>query len=170
MLDAASTDARPAGRTDPEVRDLWFAGALTIITALGLAVAVILQASGAGQPLIGAALLIAYLAGAVRPGLTALRELRQGQLDIDLLMVTAALAAAAVGEARDGAFLLVLFNLAGVLEDLAMNRTKGAVTALLELRPDEATLLIDGREQTVATALLQPGDTVLVRPGERIPV
>ncbi len=170
MLEAAAVNPEPAGADRSGSRELRLATALTIITAAGLAAAMILQAGGAAGVYVTAALIVSYLAGALRPGVTALRELREGQFDIDLLMVTAALAAAAVGEARDGAFLLVLFNLAGVLEDLAMSRTRRAVTALLELRPDEATLLVDGYERTVATTLLQPGDVVLVRPGERIPI
>lgn len=170
MLDSPTTSPQvPESGLTPR-NELRIATALTVITALGLVAAIILQATGAAGALIGTALVVSYLAGALRPGVTALRELREGQFDIDLLMVTAALAAAAVGEARDGAFLLVLFNLAGLLEDIAMNRTRQAVTALLELRPDEATMLVDGRERLVATAELRPGDIVLVRPGERIPI
>lgn len=169
MIDTTTSPRLP--QPEPgDAAELRLATALTVLTGAGLLAAVLMQAAGAAQLPVNLALLIAYLAGALRPGLTALRELREGRFDIDLLMVTAALAAAAVGEARDGAFLLVLFNLAGVLEDLAMNRTKRAVTALLELSPDEATLLLDGQERVVATAELRPGDTVLVRPGERIPV
>jgi Zn2+/Cd2+-exporting ATPase len=85
-------------------------------------------------------------------------------------MVTAALAAAAVGEARDGAILLFLFSLAGTLEDYAMGRTKRAVDALLQLRPDVATRrLPDGTTEQVAVDTLRPGDVVLVNPGERLP-
>jgi heavy metal translocating P-type ATPase len=116
--------------------------------------------------------LLAYLAGGVPAGREALRELAKGRLDIDLLMVLAALAAAAVGEPRDGAILLFLFSLAGTLEDYAMGRTKRAVESLLQLRPDRATRLIPGSSDTevVAVEALVPGDLVIVKPGERIAV
>jgi Zn2+/Cd2+-exporting ATPase len=67
--------------------------------------------------------------------------LRQGRLEIDLLMVLAALAAAGVGEPRDGAILLALFSLAGTLEARAMGTTRRAVSALMSARPDTRAVL-----------------------------
>jgi Zn2+/Cd2+-exporting ATPase len=85
-------------------------------------------------------------------------------------MVTAALAAAAVGEARDGAILLFLFSLAGTLEDFAMGRTKRAVDALLQLRPDVAQRRTSrGAVEEVGVDELRPGDVIEVAPGERLP-
>ena len=143
---------------------------LTAITGAGLVVGVIATLLGAPEWVPSLAYLAAYLAGGLPAGAEALRSLRRGTLDIDLLMVLAALAAAAVGEARDGAILLFLFSLAGTLEDYAMGRTKRAVDALLQLRPDVATRRLPGgeREQVPVDALRQ-GDIVLVNPGERLP-
>jgi heavy metal translocating P-type ATPase len=117
------------------------------------------------------AYLAAYLSGGLPATLTALRSLAQRHLDIDLLMVLAALAAAAVGEARDGAILLFLFQLAETLEDYAMGTTKRAVAGLMKLRPDTARRVGEGGdEETVPVGAIRVGETVRVLPGERMPV
>jgi Zn2+/Cd2+-exporting ATPase len=113
---------------------------------------------------------LAYLAGAGPAGLEALRALRRGALEIDLLMVLAALAAAAVGEPRDGAILLVLFSLSKTLEDGAMGRTRRAVAALMELRPDTARVVEHGVERELSADDVEVGARVLVRPGDRVPL
>jgi len=112
---------------------------------------------------------LAYLAGGYPPAKEAIAELFEGKLNIDLLMVLAALAAAGVGEVRDGAILLFLFSLAGTLEGYAMGNTKRSIAALMELRPDEARkVLEDGSTSMVPVESLMVDDVVLVRPGERI--
>jgi heavy metal translocating P-type ATPase len=86
-------------------------------------------------------------------------------------MVLAALAAAAVGEARDGAILLFLFSLAGTLEGYAMGNTKRSVASLMKLRPDTARRKMpDGTAEKVSVAELKIEDVVLVRPGERVAI
>ncbi len=155
---------------DVETRALRREAILTAVTGCGLALGLIATWLDAPAWLPSAGYLTAYLAGGVPAGVTALRSLRRGSLDIDSLMVMAALAAAAVGEARDGAILLFLFSLAGTLEDFAMGRTKREVDALLKLRPDVAVRrLPDGSSERVAVEQLELGDVVLVAPGERLP-
>ena len=100
----------------------------------------------------------------------AIEEARQGRLDIDFLMITAALGAALIGEWEEGALLLFLFTLSGALEEFAMDRTRAAIEALADLRPDTARVLRNGMEVTVPVDELTPGEIVLVRPGERLPV
>jgi P-type E1-E2 ATPase len=88
---------------------------------------------------------------------------------VDLLMVVAAIGSAAIGQVLDGALLIVIFATSGALEALATARTADAVQGLLDLAPTTATRAGDiGVEETVATDRLAVGDTVLVRPGERI--
>ncbi|MEZ4606717.1 MAG: cation-translocating P-type ATPase [Deinococcales bacterium] len=143
---------------------------LTTLTALGLILSVVLNLSGAPKIWVIASYLLSFLAGGLPAGREALAELFRGKLDIDLLMVTAALAAAAVGEPRDGAILLFLFSLAGTLEDYAMGRTKRTVSSLMKLRPDKAIRLKNGQEYEVDIEDLALGDIVLIKSGERIPV
>lgn len=113
---------------------------------------------------------IAYGAGGYTGLIGALTELRTGKLDIDFLMIVAAIGAALIGEWEEGALLLFLFTLSGALEKFAMDRTRQAIQALAELRPDTARLWNTRTEQVVSVDQLIVDDIVLVRPGERIPV
>ncbi|WP_425572212.1 heavy metal translocating P-type ATPase [Pseudonocardia eucalypti] len=141
----------------------------------GIAVALFLaglvaQFSGGPSWLWWALYLACYLAGGWEPGLAGLRALREKTLDVDLLMVVAALGAAAIGQVLDGALLIVIFATSGALEALATARTEDSVRGLLDLAPDTTTRLDpDGGERTVALVDLEVGDVVLARPGERIP-
>jgi len=144
---------------------------LTALTAAGLLAGVIAAVTHAPTALADGLFAVAFLAGGVPAGWDALKELKNRHLDIDLLMVLAALAAAAVGEVRDGAILLFLFSLAGTLEDYAMGNTKRAVVSLMKLRPDTANVLgADGSVEKVEIAAVAVGARVMVRPGERIPL
>ncbi|CAL9342810.1 heavy metal translocating P-type ATPase [Streptomyces sp. enrichment culture] len=113
---------------------------------------------------------VCYAAGGWEPGWEGLRALREKTLDVDLLMVVAALGAAAIGQYLDGGLLIVIFAVSGALEALATRRTADSVRGLLDLAPAQAVRLrADGTEETVDAAALAVGDTVLVRPGERLP-
>ena len=146
----------------PEVR--WAAAALAVfLTALPLDLL-------GGPPLLTGLLYAAvYALGGWDPALSGLKALKERTLDVDLLMVVAALGAAAVGEAGDGALLIVIFAVSGALEAVSTARTEDSVRGLLDLAPATATRLgDDGREETVAAEDLAVGDTVLVRPGEAV--
>ncbi|WP_055592875.1 heavy metal translocating P-type ATPase [Streptomyces hirsutus] len=110
-----------------------------------------------------------YVAGGWEPGWEGLKALKDKTLDVDLLMVVAALGAAAIGQVLDGALLIVIFATSGALEAIATARTADSVRGLLDLAPSTATrLLPDGTEESVDAAQLTVGDTILVRPGERV--
>ncbi|MGW0819133.1 heavy metal translocating P-type ATPase [Streptomyces viridiviolaceus] len=110
-----------------------------------------------------------YVTGGWEPGWEGLKALKDKTLDVDLLMVVAALGAAAIGQVLDGALLIVIFATSGALEAIATARTADSVRGLLDLAPTTATrVLPDGTEETVDTEHLAVGDTVLVRPGERV--
>ncbi|MFE2587076.1 heavy metal translocating P-type ATPase [Streptomyces sp. NPDC059378] len=112
---------------------------------------------------------LTYGAGGWEPGWAGLLALRDKVLDVDLLMVLAALGAAAIGQAMDGALLIVIFATSGALEALATARTADSVRGLLDLAPVTATrLTAAGEGERVAVEALNVGDTILVRPGERL--
>ena len=144
---------------------------LTGITLIGLVAGVYFQLTDAQVIYQILAFTMAYLAGGIPATIGSFEALREKSLNIDFLMVLAALAAAGVGEVRDGAILLFLFSLASTLEAYAMGNTKRAVASLMKLRPDEANVLNqDGSTTRVAVELLAIGQRVIVRPGERLPV
>src|SRR5580704_455142 len=95
--------------------------------------------------------------------------LKDRELDVDLLMVVAAIGAAAIGYWFDGALLILIFALSGTLEGYASARTKRDIEALMALHPEEARVLRDGAEAMVTADSLAKGDVVIVKPGERIP-
>ncbi|MFZ9198972.1 MAG: heavy metal translocating P-type ATPase [Paracoccaceae bacterium] len=114
---------------------------------------------------------LVYVAGGVPAGWQALQSLwRDHILDIDLLMVLAALAAATVGAPMEGAILLTLFAISQPRERRAMGRARRAVEALMALRPDTALVRRDGAVVEVPAESLIPGDVVVLRPGARVPV
>ncbi|MFE9338034.1 heavy metal translocating P-type ATPase [Streptomyces sp. NPDC007063] len=110
-----------------------------------------------------------YITGGWEPGWEGCKALKDKTLDVDLLMVVAALGAAAIGQVLDGALLIVIFATSGALEAVATARTADSVRGLLDLAPDTATrLLPGGAEESVDAQTLSAGDTILVRPGERV--
>lgn len=146
---------------------------LTALTLVGMAFALFDAFIAPLPPTVSqGALWVVYLAGGLPAAISALRELWKDRiLDIDLLMVVAALAAASVGAALEGAVLLTLFSLSSTLEHRAMGKARRAVEALMALRPESAILRHpDGRTEEVAVATLVPGDVVILRPGARVPV
>jgi Cd2+/Zn2+-exporting ATPase len=114
--------------------------------------------------------ILAYLFGGTLSAINALQLLTRRQVSIDLLMVLAAIGAAFVGHWEEGAILFGLFSLSNALEAYALGRTRRAVRALMDLTPEQATLLAnDGTQTVVPVEQLAVGDLVLIRPGERIP-
>ena len=131
------------------------------------------QLSGTPAPVWWALYLACYVTGGWEPALAGLRALREKSLDVDVLMIVAAIAAAAIGQVFDGALLIVIFATSGALEAFVTRRTEDSVRALLDLAPERATRLSsgdaqDGAGEVVDTAQLAVGDLVLVRPGERV--
>lgn len=93
---------------------------------------------------------------------------RQGRFEIDFLMLAAAAGAGALGAWDEGALLLFLFSLGHALEGYAMGRAKKAIEALGELTPKVATVRRDEGIEEVPVDELRTGDTVIVKPNERI--
>lgn len=138
--------------------------------ALGLFSAGLLtQLCGAPQWVRWALFLACYATGGWEPGLAGLQALQRRTLDVDLLMVVAAIGAAAIGQIAEGALRIVIFATSGALEALVTARTADSVRGLMGLAPGTATRVgAGGGEETVNAADLRIGDIVLVRPGERI--
>ncbi|MEI2616484.1 MAG: heavy metal translocating P-type ATPase [Thermomicrobiales bacterium] len=111
---------------------------------------------------------VAYIAGGTFATRTALTSLWNRNIDVDLLMIVAAIGAAIIDHWVEGAILLFLFSLGNTLEHYAMGRTYSAIRALMDLRPDEARVLRDGTESIVPVEELRLDDVVIIKNGERI--
>ncbi len=112
---------------------------------------------------------LAYLSGGWDVAHHAWGSVKERQFNTDLLMVVAALGAAALGEYAEGALLIFLFSLGHALEERALEKARNAVRALQDLAPLTALVRRDGAEHEVPVETLLMGETVLVRPGVRIP-
>jgi Cd2+/Zn2+-exporting ATPase len=111
---------------------------------------------------------IAYVTGGIFGVQASLRSLRQWTIDVDLLMILAALGAAVVGAPFEGAMLLFLFSLSNVLQAYAIDRTRKAIHSLMKLRPDKALTRRNDNTGLLPIEQLALGDIVIVRPGESI--
>ncbi|MDB9447025.1 heavy metal translocating P-type ATPase [Anabaena sp. CS-542/02] len=119
----------------------------------------------------------AYVIGgydSAREGLTTL--IKEQELDVDLLMIVAALGAAGLGLWRgeyyliiDGGILILIFAISGALEGYAMRRTEKSIRGLMSLTPDTARVLLGGEPEMLPITQLKVGDEIIVKPGELIP-
>ncbi|WP_318616485.1 heavy metal translocating P-type ATPase [Sporosarcina sp. YIM B06819] len=115
--------------------------------------------------------IIAFLIGGFAKAKEGIEEtIKNKALNVEMLMVFAALGSAIIGYWAEGAILIFIFAISGALETYTLNKSHKEISALMELQPEEAWLIKqDGTEIKVPTATLKVGSILLVKPGERIP-
>jgi Zn2+/Cd2+-exporting ATPase len=141
-----------------------------VVTAVAIGTSLLLERFAAPAWLILAVNIISYIAGGTFGLIEGVESLRKREINVDLLMVLAAIGAAIVNQWHEGATLLFLFSLSNVLQNYAMDRSRNAIKALLKLRPETASVRRDGQIVSVPTASLSVNDVVVIHPGERLPV
>lgn len=94
---------------------------------------------------------------------------KEHDLDVNLLMIAAALGAASIGYWNEGAMLIFIFAMSGALESYTMDRSRKDISALIALKPATAVRIEQGAMSEVPIGELAVGDLLLVRPGELIP-
>ena len=100
----------------------------------------------------------------------ALAGLRSRQLDMNVLMSAATIGAVGIGEWAEAASVVVLFSAGNALQVYAIDRTRGAVRALVRLAPDEVLVKRGASETVVPAEEVRVGEIVVARPGERLAV
>ncbi|OME89372.1 MULTISPECIES: heavy metal translocating P-type ATPase [Paenibacillus] len=95
--------------------------------------------------------------------------LKERDLDVNLLMIAAAMGAAAIGYWNEGAMLIFIFALSGALESYTMERSRKDISSLMELQPETALRIEKGEMVSISISKLEIGDLILVKPGELIP-
>jgi len=177
----SSTDDRESVWTSSRAIKTWISGGFV---ALGLLFEFFLTGQNAlVAEIVGSELLVADVLFLVAVGIAGQVIFRNGyysalnrNLDIDLLMsiaISGAIIASLVfGESLyfEAATLTVLFSIAELLERYSMDRARNSLQELMDLSPDEATVKRDGEEVTVPVDDVAIGETVVVRPGEKIPM
>jgi Cd2+/Zn2+-exporting ATPase len=113
---------------------------------------------------------LAYIAGGWFGVQASWQSIKERTIDVDLLMVLAALGAAFIGHPPEGATLLFLFSLSNVLQSHAIERTRRAIHALMQLRPESA--LVRRGPETILLPIDQVavGELMILRPGDRVPL
>lgn len=115
---------------------------------------------------------LAFLVGGYASAKEGIEELVYDRhLSVDVLMILAAVGAGLIGYWMEGSLLIFIFSLSSTLEELAMEKSKNAISSLMKLTPDTARLMDDnGDIKEVLTADLKVGDRIQVRKGEAVPI
>ena len=115
--------------------------------------------------------LLAFLIGGYQSAIEGIQETIQEQhLNVDLLMVLAAIGASIIGYWLEGALLIFIFSLSGALEEYAMAKSEKSMTELLNLQPKTATRIRDGHYETVDVEDLAINDVIFIKKGEAVPM
>ena len=114
--------------------------------------------------------IIAVLVGVYYPAKKALIALMNLTATIHLLMLIGSVGALVLGMWAEAAILIFVYSLGDVLESYAVDKARGAIRSLMNLAPKQALVRKDGKEIYLAVEDINVGDTVIVKPGERIPV
>lgn len=166
--DECEVELKPDVGTRP-----WFKEPRIIFLALSALLTVsafILGALGVSAIAVKVIFGLAILVGGYYPARAGLSALKTATLNINTLLVTATIGALLLNLWEEAAVLVFVFSLGGVLETYAVDRGRGAIRALMELIPRQALVVRDGKERRVPVDRVEVGETVHVRPGEKIPL
>ncbi|RQH02408.1 heavy metal translocating P-type ATPase [Natrarchaeobius oligotrophus] len=165
---ASITPGGPAGLA--ERLDVRRQAAFVALTFFGMIGGLLGGWFGAPSSFVWGCYAVAYVFGGWYGLKASVAALSEPAVEIDLLMIIAALGALYIGAPFEGAMLLFLFSLSGVLEEYAMGRSRTAIRSLIEMRPESARILRDGEEVTTRIDDVEVGDVFVVRPGDRLPL
>ncbi|XOQ47937.1 MAG: Cadmium, zinc and cobalt-transporting ATPase [Eubacteriales bacterium] len=142
---------------------------------VGMLIGAVLFAVGMAVPLPHTAELSVFLLSFVLIGgevvLKALRNIARGQVfDENFLMGVAAVGAFAIGEYAEAVAVMLFYQVGEFFQDMAVNRSRKSISALMDIRPDYANLKTGGEVRRVSPEEVAIGDRILVRPGEKVPL
>ncbi|MCG8480654.1 MAG: cadmium-translocating P-type ATPase [Spirochaetales bacterium] len=177
-LERLEVDEAPSRKSGRAVRDRFARRVATLpwepiavcVTLIALVTGRILESVRAASATHAVAYGVAYLTGGFFGLRAGIESLKERKIDIDLLMILAAVGAAAIGAPFEGTLLLFLFSLSNVLQDFAMDRTRNAIRSLMTLRPARAEVERDGERLVVPVDSVTVGELFFAKPGDRIPL
>jgi len=142
-----------------------------LLITVATAAAIIIYISGALRTVFGFDVaLIAALLGGLPIYYSAISAILVGSISADLAVALAALAACAIGQYIVAAEVILIMLIGEALENFAVGRTRSAIDALLKLRARKVCVLKKGQQKIISPEEVEPGDIVIVKPGEKIPV
>ena len=140
-----------------------------------IAAAALLFAAALPLPLTGLARLAVFLLPYAVVGWDvlwrAVRNIAHGQVfDENFLMALATIGALATGEYPEAVFVMLFYQVGELFQSYAVDQSRKSITALMDIRPDYANMEVDGQLQQVDPEDVDVGDTIVIKPGERIPL
>lgn len=174
MSDACCSHDEPenaeGGQEQREPERFWQVTELRFAAVAGVLLLSSLIAGWAGAPgtVTVTVQVLALAVGAYTFVPETLKRLVRGKIGVGTLMTIAAVGAVILGEVGEAAMLAFLFSISEGLEEYSLARTRRGLRALLDLVPDQATVVRNGVEHAVAPAQLSVGEMMVVRPGERL--
>jgi len=140
----------------------------TIITAVLLSAGMLLPLQGTTRLLV---FLLPYAVISYEVVWTAIKNIFHGELlDENFLMTIASVGAFCIGEYPEAVAVMLFYAVGELFEDAAVGKSRRSIAELMQIRPDHANVLRDGVEQKVAPETVAVGETILVRPYEKIPL
>ncbi len=167
---AHNIQVRAEREAPPPPQPFWLANAAVVPTGLALLftiaaeVAEWIASEAVSIPLFALAILV----GGSSTFKKGLRNLARFQFDMNVLMTIAVTGAALIGEWGEGAVVAVLFGVSEVLESYTMDRARQSLRTLMEIAPKSARVIRMGREEEVPVEEIRIGETLVVRPGEKL--
>jgi Cd2+/Zn2+-exporting ATPase len=159
-----------AART-PQAKAAWWQNRRTVATMVSgamLLVATILEWGGVGEQTLIPLFALTAIIGGYNSARTGLYGLRSWTFDMNFLMTVAVIGAATIGQWGEAATVAFLFSFGNTLQTYTMDKTRQSIRALMELAPPEALVRRGGQELRLPVEDIVMGDTIIVKPGERI--
>ena len=115
--------------------------------------------------------IISYLAAGYDVPLRAVRSMKNGQVfDENFLMTIATFGAIAIGAMEEAVGVMLFYQIGELFNDYAVNKSRKSITELMDINPEYANILRDGKEEKVDPYEVEVGDTIVVKPGEKVPL
>lgn len=116
-------------------------------------------------------LMVSYLIAGYDTLWTAIINICHGQVfDENFLMALATIGAIGLQDYQEAVFVMLFYLVGTIFEEYAVNKSRGSISELMDIRPDYANLLRDGKEEQVDPYEVSIGDMILIKPGERVPL
>ncbi len=114
---------------------------------------------------------LSWLAAGYSVALSAVKSLLRGHaLDEMFLMTAASVGAFCLGEFAEGVAVMLLYQVGELFQDYAVDRSRSSIAGLMDIRPDSAHVEREGKTETILPGFVQPGEIIVVRPGEKVPL
>ncbi len=123
------------------------------------------------QPVLIAIYVVTYLVAGADVVVKSLRGIVRGEVfDENFLMMIATAGALAIGEYPEAVAVMLFYQIGELFSDMAVERSRASISSLMDIRPDYANVEVDGKIQRVSPSDVEVGTTIVVKPGEKIPL